>query len=190
MTFFSLISTAFSSIFYGIIATAVVMAILYAVLKSISKGIVQTPVFYITGVVLAILLIIQFSLAIGAVQAKESVASAELFLRQFLENSSGIVGAQDSQYVLDAVTQEYPIIGTYIGVADFSGNDVSNLPSVMHNVMTDYLNSFIWHRVWWILGMIIVACMVSMFFSEIRKPGMPKHSQGTRTTSRKNYDDF
>ena len=48
MTFFSLITTAFSCILYGIIATAVVMAILYAVLRSLSRGIVQTPVFYIT----------------------------------------------------------------------------------------------------------------------------------------------
>lgn len=169
MAFFSLLSTAFSSVFYGIIVTVVIMAILYAVLKTLSKGIVQTPVFLVTGVVLAILLIIQTSLMIGAMQAKDAADSAELYLNQVLENSYGTIGAQDSQKVLDKVTEEFPIIDTYLGVADFSGNDVSNLAGAMHDTMIDYLNSYIWHRVWWILGIIVVASIVVILFD---KPNM------------------
>ncbi len=164
MVFFSLITTAFSSIFYGIIVTAVIMAILYVVLKSLSKGIVQTPVFFITGVVLSILLIIQTSLMIGAIQAKDAVDSAEIYLNQLLENNYGTVGAQDSQRVLDAVTNEYPIIGSFFGVADFSGHDASDLAESMHETMIDYLNSYIWHRIWWILGITIVACLLVILF--------------------------
>ena len=164
MTFFYLISTAFSSIFYGFIVTAVIMAVLYVVLKSISNNIVQSPVFFVTGVVLAILLVIQTSLMIGAVQAKDAADSAEIYLHQLLENSYGMVGAQDSQRVLDAVISEYPIIGTYLGVADFSGNDMSDLASAMHETIIDYLNSYIWHRVWWMLGIIVVSCFVVMLF--------------------------
>lgn len=166
MAFFSLLSTAFSSIFYGFIVTAAIMAILYVVLKSISKSIVESPIFYITGLVLAILLVIQTSLMIGAMQAKDAADSAELYLHQLLENSYGTVGAQDSQHVLDAVINEYPVIGTYLGVADFSGNDVSNLASSMHTTMIDYLNSYIWHRVWWILGIIVVACIIAICFEK------------------------
>ncbi len=189
MIFFSLITTAFSSIFYGIIVTAVIMAIIYFVLKSISTGIVQTPVFHVTGVVLAVLLIIQLSLMIGAIQAKDAVDSAEIFLNQLLENTYGTVGARDSQKILDAVTEEYPIIGSYIGVANFSGNDVTNLAESMHETMISYLNSYIWNRVWWILGMIVVACLVVMMFDK-RSPttGKPKHKASL--ASRKNYDDF
>lgn len=166
MTFFSLISTAFSSIFYGIVVTAIVMAILYAVLRSLSKGIVQTPVFFITGVVLAVLLVIQFSLMIGAMQAKDAADSAELYLNQLLENSYGTISAQDSQRVLDAVTGEFPLISTYIGIVDLSGNDVHKLPSAMHETMIDFLNSYIWHRVWWILGIIVVAFVIVVCFEK------------------------
>ena len=176
MTFFSLITTAVSSVFYGIIATAVVMAILYAVLKTLSKGIVQAPVFYISGGVLAVLLVIQFSLMIGAVEAKDAVDSAELYMNQFLENSYGTINAQQSQQVLDKVTDEFPIIGTYLGMADFSGHDVSDLASSMHATMIDYLNSYIWHRVWWILGMIVVACIIVMLFDK------PNATAGRRTS--------
>lgn len=166
MTFFSLITTAFSSIFYGIIVTVVIMAILYVLLKSLSKGIVRTPVFYITGVVLAILLIIQTSLMIGAIQAKDATDSAEIYLSQLLENRYGTVDAQDSQRVLDAITDEFPIIGSYFGVADFSGHDASDIAESMHETMINHLNSFIWHRVWWILGIIVVACIIALCFEK------------------------
>lgn len=168
MTFFSLLSTAFSGIFYSIVVTAVIMAILYAVLKAISKSIVESPVFWVTGIAMAILLIGQFSLMIGAIQAKDAADSAEIYASQLLENYSGTVGAQDSQKVLDAITNEYPVIGSYFDVANFSGHDVSDLASSMHTTMIDYLNSYIWHRVWWILGIVIVACVLVMLFD---KPG-------------------
>ena len=164
MVFFSLIATAFSSIFYGIIVTAVIMALLYIVLKIISKGIVQTPVFYITGVLLAILLLIQTSLMIGAIQAKGAADAAQLYLNQILENCEGVVNAQESQQVLDAVIEEVPIIGVFVDVADFSGQKVEELAEVMHDTIVDYLNSYIWHRIWWMLGIILVACFVVILY--------------------------
>ncbi len=182
MTFYSLFTTAFSSIFYGVIVTVVIMALIYVLLKSLSKGIVQTPVFFVTGVVLAILLTIQFSLMIGAIQAKDAVDSAKIYLNQLLENAYGTVGAQDSQKILDAVTDEYPIIGSYIGVANFSGNDVTQLSEAMHETMTNYLNSYIWHRVWWILGIIVVACIIVMLFDK------PNAVAGRRMVSVSRHD--
>ena len=126
MNFFLLLTDAFSCFLYGIVVTAVIMVRLYFVLKTLSQGIVRTPVFYITGVVLAVLLLIQTSLMIGAIQAKDAVDSALIYMNQLLENYSGIVGANDSQQILDAVTEEFPIIGVYLNLADFSGNAVSD----------------------------------------------------------------
>ena len=189
MMFFSLLSTAISSIFYGIVVTAVVMTILYFVLKSLSRGIVETAAFFITGILLAALLVTQVSLLIGAIQAKDAVDSAEILLNQMLENSYGEVSAQDSQHLLDTVTEAYPVIGTYFGVADFSGQDVSDVASAMHDEMISRLNTFIWHRVWWILGVVVVACVIVMLFDK----GSSSKDQPIRhakVASRKNYDDF
>ncbi|MGM9687233.1 MAG: hypothetical protein ACI3YI_13580 [Bacteroidaceae bacterium] len=189
MNFFLLLTDAFSCFLYGIVVTAVIMVILYFVLKTLSQGIVRTPVFYITGVVLAVLLLIQTSLMIGAIQAKDAVDSALIYMNQLLENYSGIVGANDSQQILDAVTEEFPIIGVYLNLADFSGNAVSDLAESIHETMSDYLNSYIWHRVWWILGMIVVACVIVMLFDK-RSPATNKPVRSTKMASRKNYDDF
>lgn len=140
------------------------MAILYAVLKTLSKGIVQTPVFYITGVILAILLVVQFSMMIGAMQAKDAADSAKIALSQLVEERYGTVSAQDSQQIMDEVTERFPVIGSFLNIANFSGHDISELPETMHETMTNYLSSYIWHRVWWILGIIVVACVVVILF--------------------------
>lgn len=188
-TFFSLITTAISSIVYGVIITAVIMAILYGVLKSISKVMVQTPIFYLTGIVLAILLVVQFSLMIGAIQAKDAVDSAEVYLHQMLENDHSIVSANDSQRIFDSVREVYPIIGSFWGLADYAGHEASELPEVMHEVMSDYLTSYVWHRLWWILGIITVACLIVMLYDK-RNPATGKSKAKARMASRKNYDDF
>ena len=168
MTFFSLITTAFSCILYGIIATAVVMAILYAVLRSLSRGIVQTPVFYITGVILAILLVVQFSMMIGAMQAKGAVDEAEAYLTQLVEEKQAIVSTESGRQAIEAIKEQFPIIGNYIDSAGLSDLEISELPEAMHEEMAGYLKSFIWHRVWWIVGIIIAACIIVIYFADSR----------------------
>ncbi len=180
ITFFSLITTAISSIVYGVIITAVIMAILYGVLKSISRSITQTPIFYFTGVVLAILLVVQFSLMIGAIQAKDAVDSAEVYLHQMLENDHSIVSANDSQRIFDSVREVYPIIGSFWGLADYAGHKASELPEVMHEVMNDYLTSYVWHRVLWILGIVIVACFLVMLFDKPNLDKSRRHALSSR----------
>jgi len=199
MIFFSLLSTATSSICYGIVVTAVVMAILYAVLRSLSRGVVQTPVFYITGVVLALLLVIQFSLMIGAMQAKDAADSARIALSQMVEDRYGTVSAQDSQQIMDEVTERFPVIGSFLNIANFSGHDISELPDTMHETMTNYLSSYIWHRVWWILGIIVIAVIVVMLFEKPvsydsanrrnnishRRDNLPRYSNRQRINKRR-----
>ena len=54
--------------------------------KEYNKNIVRTIPFFITGVVLAVLLTIQSSLLIGAVKAKGMVDAAEIYITQLTEN--------------------------------------------------------------------------------------------------------
>jgi hypothetical protein len=91
--------------------------------------------------------------------------------------------------VLDKVTDEFPVIGTYLDITDFSGHDASELAEAMHETMVEYLSSYIWHRVWWILGIIAIACLVVMLFDKRSLTGS-KPARKATMTSRKNYDDF
>ena len=165
-TFFSLLSTGISCIFYGVIATAVIMSILYFILKSLSQGIVKSIPFYVTGVILAFLLICNFSIVIGAYQVKESTESMELSLRQFAEQVSGVVNANERQAIFDMLVDDYPMLGNYLQLADFSGNQVADLVFAMPQEVRSEMNDVIWSNLLWALGYIVVACVVVMIFDK------------------------
>lgn len=188
MIFFSLISTAISSIFYGILITAVIMIILYAILKSINDGIVRSILFYATGVILAVLLVIQNSLIVGAMQAKDTTEAVYIYLNQILEDYSGTVCAQDSQEVFDKVTERFPLIATFIGYTDFSGHEISELPDVMTSTINDFFTSYILHRVLWILGFILIGCFIPMLYDK-RSAKATRRSR-VRYSRHNKYDDF
>lgn len=189
MTFISLFQTTFTCILNGIVITAAIMAILYFILKSLSRNMVRTPIFYITGIVMALLLIVQISLMIGAFKAKSAADGAEIYLHQMLENKYGTVGANDSQQIMDSVTGSFPIIGVYVNIADFSGHDYSDLADSMHETMISYLNTYIWHRFLWTLAIIIIACLIIMMYDK-RSSATKKPKNKVTMASRKNYDDF
>lgn len=166
MIFFSLLSTAFSSIFYGLLVTMAIMALLYFMLRAINKGIVQTPVFYISGGVLAILLFIQTSLMIGAMQAKSTADAAQEYVNGLVGNYQGMVDTQECQEVINAVADEFPIIGKFVDLTTFYGSNVAELPNTIHASVVGYLDSYIWHRIWWILGVIVLGCGAVIAFSK------------------------
>ena len=151
MIFFQLFTTAFMSIFYGVVITAAVMAILYFLLRQFNRGIVESVPFYITGVVLFLLLTIQFSLMMGAFDAKSYVDGIEIYVQQLV------------QEILDEITSQNHLIGLFFGTCNFSGNDISQLPAVMAETFRSNLNSYIWHRVGWAFFVIVVAVVIAIF---------------------------
>lgn len=163
MIFFQLFTTAFMSIFYGVVITTAVMAILYFLLRQFNRGIVESVPFYITGTVLFLLLTIQFSLMMGAIDAKSYVDSIEIYVQQLVEGASGLVTAQESQEILDEITSQNHLFGLFFGTCNFSGNDVSQLPAVMAETFRSNLNSYIWHRVGWAFFVIVVAVVIAIF---------------------------
>ena len=162
MLFFNLFSTAFMSIFYGVIITVAIMALLYFLLRQVQKGVVESIPFYITGVFLFILLTIQISMMVGAFEAKSYLDGIEISISQMVEGLSGVVSAQESQQLLDEIVSQNQLFGVFINACDFSGNDVEDLPHVMADTFRDALNTFIWHRFWWALCCVVVASIIAI----------------------------
>lgn len=190
MGFLSLFTTMFSCVFYGLALTVAVMAVLYLLLRSFSKSIVRTPIFFVIGVILAMLLLVNCTMLVGAIQAKGLADSAEMLLNQLVCGMSGMVNVRDSQLAMDAVTEELPLLGVFVNLADFSGVETSEIPAAMHQAIVDYLNSYIWRRVGWIAGFIVVACLLAMFFDKRALTTGYTTPKTTAGRTRRNYDDF
>lgn len=160
MIFFELFTTAFMCIFYGVVITTAIMALLYFILKEIDKNTVRTVPFYCTGVVLFLLLVIQFSLMMGAFEAKSYVDGIEITISRMVEGVSGIVSAEESQKILEEATGGNQLFGLFFNTCNFSGNDYEDLPAVMAETFRSGLNSYIWRRIWWTLGIIVLGILI------------------------------
>lgn len=150
--------------FYGIITTAVIMTFLYIILKTLNIGIVRSIPFYVTGVILSILLTIQLSLMIGAVKSRGMVDSIKITITQMMEGKFGVFNANESQRLLDEIIDNYPLVGVYVGNCDFSGNDTTTIAEAMGEQLYDFLTSYIWGRVGWSFVFIVVACAIAICF--------------------------
>ena len=175
--------------FYGFIITAFIMATLYFVLKSMSQGTVRSIPFWITGPVLTILLLINMSVMMGAFKVKGQTETMEIWLNQRLDDTDETVGVQESQWIGDQLTDEFPLLGCYLNLFDLSGHTTNELPQVFREVINEKMNDVIESRILWSVGFIITAMLIALYFDK-GEGRTPKKKSTYRTTSRRHIDDF
>lgn len=192
--FFSILSEGITCLFYGIIITAFIMATLYFILSTLSKGAVRSIPFFITGPILALLLMINMTLLVGAFTVKDETESMRIWLTQRLDGVHGTADLQSSQQVGDILNEQFPLSGCFLNLFDMSGHPIEELPQVFYEVINEEMNSMIWSRLLWSLGFIIAAMLVALYFDKGEgncNSGKNKRvTKGFRTNSRKNFDDF
>ena len=162
MVFFELFSTGFMCVCYGILITLILMALLYSALRLLNRGIVSSIPFYITGVFLFLLLVVQFSLMMGAFEVKGYIEGVESYVTQLVGGMTGVLDAQESQMILEKVTDQYPLLEVYLDTYNFSGKEIEGLPAAVAGILRENLVGYIWHRVWWVVGLVIVASVIAI----------------------------
>ena len=166
MIFFELLSSAFSCLLYGFLTTFCIMAIIYVVLRLLSRGIVQSIGFYISGCVLTIVFLVQFTLMFGAFKAKEYVDTVETEVSQLAEGISGAVSSEETKEIIDELRSENYMFDLFMNNISFQVEDVTELPHVIAQTYRDKLNSFLWERFWWILGSMVLAIIIMILTRE------------------------
>lgn len=164
--FLSLIFESLSCIVYGIIITAFIMVTLYFVLKMLSEGIVRSIPFLVTGPILAILLLVNTTVMVGAFKVKSLAKTMNIWLTQQLNGYSGIVDVEASQEIGEMLEGKFPILSAYLNIWKFSGTSISDLPNAMTGTITDAMNSQICSNILWSLGGIVVATLVALYFDK------------------------
>ncbi len=192
--FFSILSESITCLFYGIIITAFIMATLYFILSTLSKGAVRSIPFFITGPILALLLMVNMTLLIGAFTVKNETESMRIWMTQRLDGIHGTADLQSSQQIGDMLNEQFPLSGCFLNLFDMSGHPIEELPQVFYEVINEEMNSMIWNRLLWSFGFIVAAMLVALYFDKgdgNRNKGKNKRvTKGVRTNTRKNFDDF
>lgn len=160
MIFFELASSAFTAVLYGIVLTVFIVGLLYVILRQISRGIVESVGFYITGAVLTLMLIVQFTMMFGAIKAKGYVDMVEDNVSELIAGVNGAVTADESKEIIDELASENSLVGLFIDKVNVEGQEIAELPHVVANAYRDRINSWIWNRFWWILGSLVTAITI------------------------------
>ena len=164
--FFTLFSEAYSCLGYGLLIAAFIVATIYFLLSLASKGIVRSIPFWISLVVLFFAAWINMSVMVGAIKVSSATTAMEMWLNQYLYNMEGIADVKSSQEIGEMLNEEFPILGSYVNLFDFSGYSLKELPFAIAEAVREEMSSQIWSNILWTLGFIVAAVIISLYFDK------------------------
>ena len=162
--FFSLFSEAFNCVGYGLLIAAFIVATLYFLLSMASKGIVRSIPFWISLVILFFAAWINMSVMVGAIKVNSATTAMEMWLNQHLYNLEGIADIKSSQEIGDLLNNEFPILGSYVNLFDFTGHSLRDLPMAIAEAIRDEMGDQIWSNILWTIAFIAAAVIISLYF--------------------------
>ena len=184
MKYVDLLTTATDCLLYGILLATVTMLILYFILQMISKSCVKTIPFYLAGIFLAPLLVVQDSLIVAAFQAKGMVDAVEIDIQQ-------IIGVYDqtakdmneTQAILQQVGQDFPLIGWFADITNIQVENAQQLATVMTDSLREYLNTYLWKRIGWCTLFIFLAVLIAFLADKKNKHLIQETNRNNRRSS-------
>lgn len=193
---FTIISHSIGNLFLGILLTVLGIFLLYFLIRSWYVHRTFTPLSFIMGVVLFPFLAFQSVLLCGAVTIKSYSEEVEEAINMWVQDVPENVRftQQDSQMILDKITVEWPLVGYFVDMADFSGHTSTSIAESMADELRSYMNWFILRRVGWsLLFVIIGTASVIWSMDHERRRGSRRSTGGRyaggRTTRRRRYED-
>lgn len=154
------------SLFWGFLIGAVCLSLFFFLIKGWYKNAIFTPASYIVGTILGVLLIVQSTLACGAFAIKGAANSYEATLTAIVDDAYGVanlamdVTPEESDQFCRELIDQNPLLGHYIGGAEFSGFTARQLPHAMIKELNRVMNWYIVRRALWSLGFVIVAAFI------------------------------
>ena len=175
MIFFELASSAFTAVLYGIVLTVFIVGLLYVILRQLCHGAVQAIPFYVVGVVLFVMLLVQHTLMFGAFKAKGYVDNVAEYVYQIIDLKDGL--KESASVSLDSslaekVKEEFPIVSLFVNMDKIEryAEDIDDLEETVPVIKSEFqsaLNYYILRRILWSLGAIVV-CVVLVCLIESR----------------------
>lgn len=160
---FELLRFSFSSIIWGILITAICLALFFFLIRGWYRNATFTPISYVIGFFLFLLLAFQCTMIVGAIKIINISPYYESQIQQlvgtYFPPSQEITG-QESEQVIDWLVTEYPILQHYFDTGEFTGYTAQQLPAVMGAEIRSFLRFYILRRLLWCLGFVIVGAVL------------------------------
>lgn len=153
------------SIFWGFLIAVCMLALFFFLIKGWYKNAMFTPVSYLCGAVLGVLLIVQCILICGSLSILGMVDDFEAYMNQLVTPALATMGNQiatieEGDNLTKAVIDEFPLLGHFVGGGIFKGYTMAELPSAIADECRSYFHWYIFRRIMWSLGFVTVAAVI------------------------------
>lgn len=162
MVLFDILRYSFSSIIWGILIAIICMSLFIFLIKGWYKNATFSPVSYVVGVLLFVLLSFQCVLVVGSLKIIDMSDEYESRISAVVDNvysPSDEVSIAQASVIIDAIIEEFPILQYYIGGGEFSGYTAKELPHAIAQELRSFMRWYIFRRILWCLGFAIVGAI-------------------------------
>lgn len=193
LIFFEILKYSIGSVFWGILFTVIGVGLLFFLIKGFYPKSTFTPLSFVVGAILFVLLCFQAILLCGAISIKGMSDDVLVYIHQCLpsywEGRAVELTPGQCQELLDKTIEEYPLVGYYVGVADFKGFNSQNIAEAMVDELNSFLNKFIWKRVGWSCLFILTGAFIVIKTLEVYR-GIKKGGKRRAAAAARRRDNF
>ena len=153
---------SFSSAIWGILIAIICMALFVFLIKGWYKDATFSPISYLIGAILFVFLSIQCVLIVGSLKIISTTDYYETEISRIVNDTYGAtdeVTKEQSDDVLQVIIDRFPLLHYYIGGGEFSGFTAKELPHAMADELRSFMRWYIFRRILWCLGVVIVGAI-------------------------------
>lgn len=162
MALFDILKYSISSLVWGILIALSCMALFVFLIKGWYKDATFSPVSYIIGLILFMLLSFQCIMVVGSLKINNMTDEYEGQITKIVDSTyspSDEVTQSQASDIIDNIIDEFPILRYYIGGGDFSGFTAKELPHAIAQELRSFMRWYIFRRILWCLGFVIVGAV-------------------------------
>lgn len=177
------------SMLVGVVLTIIGIILMYVLIRLWWRNSTFSIASIAVGIILFFFLSFQSILLCGAITIKSCCDDVEFYVNKLVQDipSTQAFSTEDSQVILDHISEEWPLVGYYVNMADFQGHTSDTIAEAMSDELRSYMNWFIFRRICWsllfvVVGAVIVIKTISIRNDSHRNARRVGASSGNRTS--------
>lgn len=153
---------SFGSVIWGILIAVACMTLFVFLIKGWYKDVTFSPISYVVGAVLFLFLSFQSVLIVGSIKILDTTDYYEMEISRIVDStydSVDKVSMGQADEIIKIIIDRFPLLQYYISGGEFSGFTAKELPHAMADELRSFMRWYIFRRILWCLGFVIVGAI-------------------------------
>ena len=171
MVLFDILKYSFSSLIWGVLIAFICMALFVFFIKGWYKDATFSPISYVVGAILFLLLSFQCVMIVGSLKILDTTDYYEMEITRIVDSTYGSVdevSMGQADEIIQVIKDRFPLLQYYISGGEFSGFTAQELPHAIAQELRSFIRWYIFRRILWCLGFVVV-CVICVIKSMSKK---------------------